>query len=932
MGVVYMGHDPELQRKVALKVLGSGVVAAAGPAARARFLREARALATLSHPNVTTIYDAVASGEDAADRFIAMELIEGETLAEWLAREPRSTDEILEIFHEAGKGLSAAHAAGVVHRDFKPANVLVGRDGRVRVTDFGLALGAKDPEDDRATVGRSSSVASSLTRTGALVGTPRYMAPELREGQRADVRSDIYAFCASLYDAFAGPTAERAPRAAPVPRPWLRALLVAGLAADPALRPASMDAVLASIAHGLGARRRWALRAGTGVAALLLGGLIWMAVPTADAAPCVGVGGEPGHIWTSERQSQVRAKLQEIAGPLAAQATTAVDAALRRYAGNWSRDVVDACVATHVRKQQSPAFLDQRMACLSERLRAFAGLVETLVEVNADSLPRLVAAALGLPAIEPCSDPRYLNAAVRPPEAADLRARVRALRDALARPRALRAAGRYDDAARQLSPLVEKAQHLGYRPALAEALLLRGEVQADLGRSEEARASFEESILAADSTKHDEVAARAKTALSLVLGVGLSRKEEALRALEHAGAAVERAGGHASLEAPLEDVRGEVLAVFSQSRAAAEARRRAMTLWARTAGPGSLEVAGSLNGYANAVWDLGQLEEARAAYEQVRKLRERSLGDSHPLVATAIMNLAGVTNYLGDYPAAMALQRRVLEIRVAVYGPEHTQVAIIKNNMGDSLDRQGRRSEALTLFREALAGMRRGYPADHPYVLAMESNVASALLGLDRIEEAVQDLRALHQKYARVLGAQNPETANAMVRLAAGLIRAGQIAEGEELIRRARTIGWTHADPGAIELSLGESFRRVGECRKAMPFLTAGLDALAKPGTHNHHRWALLEAEIAECQLRFGEHVAAAASVERGIARLSKVQGVDLDRARMRFVRARILWRSSAARAAARREAEAAAELLRKAGAAESAAHREISGWLAVRR
>jgi hypothetical protein len=117
-----------------------------------------------------------------------------------------------------------------------------------------------------------------------------------------------------------------------------------------------------------------------------------------------------------------------------------------------------------------------------------------------------------------------------------------------------------------------------------------------------------------------------------------------------------------------------------------------------------------------------------------------------------------------------------------------------------------------------------------------------------------------------------------------------------------------------------------------MPFLTAGLDALAKPGTHNHHRWALLEAEIAECQLRFGEHVAAAASVERAIARLSKAQGVDLDRARMRFVRARILWRSSAARAAARREAEAAAELLRKAGAAESAAHREISGWLAVRR
>jgi eukaryotic-like serine/threonine-protein kinase len=170
MGVVHAAYDPELRRRVAIKLLLRR--------ADARLLREAQALARVSHPNVISIFDV---GTHAGGVFLAMELVDGHSLGGWLAAAPRRIDEIVAVLAAAGRGLAAAHAAGLVHRDFKPDNVLVGRDGRVRVTDFGLARDQADGTDTAAAES-SDLLAADLTQAGTIVGTPAYMAPEQLAG------------------------------------------------------------------------------------------------------------------------------------------------------------------------------------------------------------------------------------------------------------------------------------------------------------------------------------------------------------------------------------------------------------------------------------------------------------------------------------------------------------------------------------------------------------------------------------------------------------------------------------------------------------------------------------------------------------------------------------------------------------------------------
>jgi tRNA A-37 threonylcarbamoyl transferase component Bud32/tetratricopeptide (TPR) repeat protein len=198
MGTVYRAFDDKLDRRVALKVVrGDRLAPTAG---RERMAREAKTMAKLAHPNVVTVYD---TGEVADGVYIAMELIEGSTLAGWLREARRGHAEIVRAFVSAGRGLAAAHAVGVVHRDFKPENVLVGRTGRVAVTDFGLA--ARAPEDQQAVSRAEREPPSShLTRTGTVLGTPRYMSPEQHDGAKVDARSDQYSFAVALYEALFG--------------------------------------------------------------------------------------------------------------------------------------------------------------------------------------------------------------------------------------------------------------------------------------------------------------------------------------------------------------------------------------------------------------------------------------------------------------------------------------------------------------------------------------------------------------------------------------------------------------------------------------------------------------------------------------------------------------------------------------------------------
>jgi predicted Ser/Thr protein kinase len=278
MGVVYAAEDPELKREVALKLLRDAMASNAGVAAR-RIFREARLAARVSHPNVVSIYE-VGQYEDRV--FIAMELVKGHSLTSWLAARPRSLREILEVFVAAGRGLAAAHAAGVVHRDFKPDNVLVGEDGRARVGDFGLARrgdddGAGTPaekEDDRERRKRASL--SDLSRASAILGTPAYMAPEQHDGAHTDSRTDQFSFCVALYEAvhrqrpFEGKTWEelaeavkaghvRPPPATSRVPASLHRIILRGLSVVPGDRFASMEELLAALGRDRGRPlRRWA--------------------------------------------------------------------------------------------------------------------------------------------------------------------------------------------------------------------------------------------------------------------------------------------------------------------------------------------------------------------------------------------------------------------------------------------------------------------------------------------------------------------------------------------------------------------------------------------------------------------------------------------------------------------------------------------------
>jgi predicted Ser/Thr protein kinase len=265
MGVVYVAHDPDLDRRVAIKLLrhdeSEAKLAQDG---RARLVREAQAIAQLSHPNVINVYEVGIWNDQI---YIAMEYVDGVTLTRWLRQQHRLWPDVLEKFQAAGRALQSAHAAGLVHRDFKPDNVLVGSDGRVRVMDFGLARSVFD--DAAPPPERGTPLGSSLTQSGAVLGTPRYMAPEQLRGKRADARSDQYSFCVALHEGlFGAHPYDGDGNVQDVPG-WLRRVVRRGLAEDPIDRHSSMGALLSALERG--ARPRVRREVALLVALLLVG-------------------------------------------------------------------------------------------------------------------------------------------------------------------------------------------------------------------------------------------------------------------------------------------------------------------------------------------------------------------------------------------------------------------------------------------------------------------------------------------------------------------------------------------------------------------------------------------------------------------------------------------------------------------------------------
>ena len=385
MGIVFAAYDPELDRKVAVKLvrMGERGVGTLDPELEARLLGEAQAMARLAHPNVVPVHDI---GSVDGGIYLAMELVTGATLRAWLAAAPRTWRAIVDTFLHAGAGLAAAHAVGIVHRDFKPDNVLVHESGRVFVTDFGLAR-VTTREVSASALGASDLTTSELrkTRAGTIIGTPAYMAPEqLNSGQLGpdpvDLRADIFAFGASLYEALyrtrpypgatLGELEQALRRGTPQPPPpsavpgWVRRVVLRALAGDPAARFQSMPALLAALRAD---PRKKLLRIAVPLAALALvaGTIVTVErLTTAEARGCRDSASVAESVWGPEQQAAAEAAFRATGKAFAPEAFVSARLTLEQHLAGWSAARIEACDATHAQGTQSEALLDLRLLSL----------------------------------------------------------------------------------------------------------------------------------------------------------------------------------------------------------------------------------------------------------------------------------------------------------------------------------------------------------------------------------------------------------------------------------------------------------------------------------------------------------------------------------------------------------------------------------------
>ncbi|MDC0666170.1 serine/threonine-protein kinase [Nannocystis radixulma] len=790
MGVVYVAYDRDLDRKVALKVLRTAAISRTKrDKARHRLMREAQAMAQLSHPNVIAIYD-VGSVDDQI--FFAMEFVKGVTLTKWLrsAEGPdgprrRTWQEVLLVFLQAGRGLAAAHKAGIIHRDFKPDNVLLDAEGRVRVGDFGLAraghgLGPLARPDTYTeaikAMAEKSLLDMRITRTGGMTGTPAYMAPEQYLGQATDARTDQFSFCVALYEGFYGQrpfVGDRVPvvreavlagRIQDVPKDtdvpaWLHRIVLRGLNVRPADRFKSMDELLAHLTESQRPRRigrRVALAGGLAVAFAGAAFAVYDVVKARPEAPVpAGMCEAPDLGWDDARRSALARTLTERPGgdTFARPTLAALDAHAQEL-----RDMFQE-TCRNAQDEDDPAgeAVARRRACLERRRSAFAGLARALAEASGPALDRAGTALDALPAPRDCDEPRRLSAAVALPEDDEQRQAVQRLRaefDYAGAVLALGDAPRAWDIARALA-----ADSEAFLPARAEALYGRAAIERALGRAEAAARGLADALWAAEASRHDEVAADALTLQFAVECEDLGRRGEARRLWPRLSAALQRLG--------------------DDGRREASARGR----------------------YGRALLQEGDVETARVELTAALRRGEETLGVEHARLLPILLDLATACQRGGRDREAQGHVARAGELATALLPPEHPDRARVHVVAGDlaraRLDAAGARERydaALTIYSKI-------YGQDH-------SDMSLALVGRglaaaaeQRWADAAGDLRRALAAWEHVLGPDHPRLIEPLTWLCAVDSALGEHAAAQAACTRALALASRAAVPAQVALA-----------------------------------------------------------------------------------------------------------------------------------
>ncbi len=811
MGVVYAAFDAKLDRRCCLKVLHPAPALDAASRGHAKLEAEAKAMARLAHPNVVTVHDVLAWG---GQLILVMELVDGLTLAQWRTAKARSHEEILRVFRDAGAGLAAAHRAGIVHRDFKPSNVLVGDDGRAKVADFGLA-----------------HLVEQQPAAGAVHGTPAYMAPEQRRSRPVDARADQFSFCLALLETLTGenpwrtcpPVADEAQLSAPfaalpralaaLPRPAASALQ-RGLRQNPEERFANMEALLSRLQSRRPGSARVVLAVATLTLALVFGGVQLTRVRACESDATLAT-----LAWGAREREQVSRAFNSLASPLAGQTLPRVAQRLDAFVERWAEARRATC--GWVPAPEAP----QVQACLAGQLLHLRSLIPVLAELQEPQ--RALQAVSALPEPSSCADPRLARPA-RPVDPA-LEPQAAVVREGLARATALQSTGRYADASAELERQVAAARRLGDDALLGEALALLGWALGNQEQPEPSRQALQEAAVLALRAGDRLTAARCWLRMSA--GGGFD-SGESLRLAQFGMAEVERAGRPPEMMALAHTSLGNALSQLGRWTEAAEEHRLSASAARAYAGPDSYGVGVALFNLGGVLGEAGRMDESAQAATEALELFKRVLGPGHPFVADCLDNLATLDRGGGRMEAAIARSEQSLAIRRETQGTSHpeycftalslasarflaapsdaSQAAYLaalsaleavespSGHAGSALQvaedllARGRPAAALPLCERAKRILGESVGADHPLLAQARSALGRTLLELHAPARAVPELEAaLRVQRARDLSLRTAVTAlalsQALPTTPAGRKQAETLAEEAEKLLTAQT-------------------------------------------------------------------------------------------------------------------------------------------------
>ncbi|HWB82112.1 MAG TPA: serine/threonine-protein kinase [Nannocystaceae bacterium] len=710
MGVVWLADHLELDRPIAVKL--HPYDDARGPD---RLLREARAVAAINHPNVIVIHDV---GRLAAGLvFVAMEYVDGGTLRSWAREEPRAWPDVLELFLQALRGLAAAHAVGLVHGDVKPDNLLVGRDGRVRVADFGLArFATRDPTPDE------DIDASDVRDGGSAVGmgTPAYMAPEQLAGAPATAASDQYALCVSLWEVLFGarPFAAASTRKLPT---RLRAVLDRGLAVDPRDRYPDMS----TLQHALERCRRPGIAA-LRVIAATAGAPLALAVAIAvanDHDVCANAATRAEQVLPTSRRAEVILALRENAED--PNAMTEVDRQLVLWGERWGELAASSCRELHDEEIDAEIFA-RREACLESRRRRFDALVEVLAAPDSDLASRATAAVMELPAPEVCDEATDSEWIELTPDVDRVVQRAVVLQNL----------SRYEQALQELRPLLARSDLAASdRTSVLGQLASTAEAQGDYVA---AARDYGEAFATARAAADDYRAIQIGLHVVHLYAADLERLDEAESWWRQTEALAPGVYLDAGRRGELVSIHASLLDRQGRHREAEEEFARAIDIFedGHTRGE-SYGLGFALAGRARALDDVGDDDEAMRAYERALHYQERDprTGPVHGANAAILNNMAACAYDLRRYEESVVYYRRAIDMATALLGPKHPHTATFLGNLANSLMELDREDEAYAAMQSSNAILRERL-GEHMAVALSEYDFSLLLRRIARYDDA----------------------------------------------------------------------------------------------------------------------------------------------------------------------------------------------------